>query len=229
MGAGLLTGLGGCSNKAGVFQNTEGQWFSKPFARFSREDGSSAALTDKNFQLTPTGPVPAEELVQPDGRCAAQAAQVAAQVTAPAPQSAAAKPAADRAVGSVAGDLAGAPMPAGPAPTPASSPPDGQPGLDPGAPLLGGVALGMSECETVRRAGPPSNVNIGLGDNGDRKVVLTYLEGSWPGIYTFMSGRLKDISAAPVQPKKPVAKKKPTKRVARPKAPTNAAPPTQIR
>ena len=29
---------------------------------------------------------------------------------------------------------------------------------------MGGVALGMSECDVVRRAGLPGNVNIGAGD-----------------------------------------------------------------
>ncbi len=43
----------------------------------------------------------------------------------------------------------------------------------------------MTECDAVRRAGTPSNVNIGVGDGNDRRVVLTYLDGTWPGIYTF--------------------------------------------
>jgi hypothetical protein len=53
----------------------------------------------------------------------------------------------------------------------------------------------------VRRAGQPSNVSIGAGDKGARKVVVTYLSGPWPGIYTFASGRLQEIDAAPEQPK----------------------------
>ena len=63
----------------------------------------------------------------------------------------------------------------------------------------------------MRRAGQPSNVHIGAGDKGGRKVVLTYLAGPWPGIYTFESGRLQIIDAAPEQPKpaKPAPKKKP--------------------
>jgi hypothetical protein len=44
-------------------------------------------------------------------------------------------------------------------------------------------------------------------------VVLTYLAGPWPGIYTFDSGRLKVVDAAPVQEKKPEPKRKPVKRV----------------
>ena len=63
---------------------------------------------------------------------------------------------------------------------------------------MGGIALGMTECEVVRRAGLPDNVNIGAGEKGERKVVLTYLSGTWPGIYTFDAGRLKVIDRAPV-------------------------------
>ena len=51
--------------------------------------------------------------------------------------------------------------------------------------VAGGIALGMTECQTVQRAGTPSNVAISAGEKGERKVVLTYLSGPWPGIYTF--------------------------------------------
>ena len=125
----------------------------------------------------------------------------------------------------MAGDLAGAPMPAG-APAPIE--------VDPSEPqVVGGIALGMSECDAVRRAGVPANVSIGVGDNNDRRVVLTYLSGPWPGIYTFASGRLKEISAAPVQPKPPAkpAKPAPKKKTAKPAAKPQPVQPaaTQIR
>ena len=63
------------------------------------------------------------------------------------------------------------------------------------------------------RAGSPNNVAIGAGEKGERKVVLTYLSGPWPGIYTFNDGRLKIIDRAPEQPKpaKAAPKKKPVK------------------
>ena len=186
---------GGCANRAGLFQDTGEGWFSKPLAVVTRADGSGAAV-NKNFDLGPRGPVAPEDFVGADGRCSAA-------IVAEAPQ-AAPQPPAEPAVGSMAGDLAGAPMPAG-APAPAD--------IDPGVPqVVGGIALAMSECDVVRRAGTPANVNLGAGDNNERRVVLTYLSGPWPGIYTFSSGRLKEIAAAPVQPKpaaKPVAKKKP--------------------
>ena len=82
----------------------------------------------------------------------------------------------------------------------------------------------------MRRAGVPSNVSIGVGDTNDRRVVLTYLAGPWPGIYTFSSGRLREISAAPVQskpPAKPAPKKKAAKPAAKPQAVQPARP--QIR
>ena len=69
--------------------------------------------------------------------------------------------------------------------------------------------------EAVRRAGHPNNVAISAGEGGERKVVLTYAEGPWPGIYTFAAGRLKEVDAVPEpeKPKKPAPKKKkPAKR-----------------
>lgn len=153
----------------------------------------------------------------------------------PAAQPAALSPAAARAkaeVGSIAGDLASAPMPQGPPPAPPPPKhhggvsirpandmdrlqPAGMSGMPPvsGAALLGGIALGMTECQAVRRAGQPTHVNIVVGDKGQRKVVLTYLSGSWPGIYTFQSGRLKVVDAAPDQRQPAKPKKRHSKRV----------------
>lgn len=174
-----------------------GEWFSKPMAVVTRADGSDASAGNKNFDLGPRGPVAAEDLVGADGRCSA-------------PFVAGAPPPVEPPAGSVAGDLASAPMPAG--------------AIDSGGPqIAGGIALGMSECDTVRRAGTPANVSMGAGDNNDRRVVLTYLSGPWPGIYTFSSGRLKEIAAAPVQPK-PAAKPAPKKKAAAAK-PARATPP----
>jgi hypothetical protein len=85
---------------------------------------------------------------------------------------------------------------------------------DPGTQqALGGIALGMTECQAVHRAGQPSNVAISASNSGARKVVLTYQTGTWPGIYTFDSGRLKTVERVPGQEKpKAAAKKKPAKR-----------------
>ena len=220
MCAGLVAmPIAGCTHSLGSLTDvSEGGIFSKPANMFVKPDWANSTINDRNVQLNPRGPVAPEELVGADGRCGAPVVEAApAPAAAPAPPS---ERPADRPVGSVAGDLASAPMPAG---TPASAQPNaGLPEPPPGAPqLMGGIALGMSECDVVRRAGLPGNINIGAGDRGDRKVVLTYLTGSWPGIYTFDAGRLKIVDRAPEPPpsakppaktkkaKKPVTKQKP--------------------
>ena len=79
-------------------------------------------------------------------------------------------------------------------------------------PLLGGgVALGMTECDVVRRAGQPAAVQLGRNPNGDRTAVLTFQSGPRPGIYRFEAGRLMELDSteAPPAPAK-TAKKKPT-------------------
>jgi len=115
------------------------------------------------------------------------------------------------------------PMQAAPAPPPPN------PGAAPGAAdvmpagpptLLGeGIALGMTECDVVDRAGTPASVQIGSNPNGDRVAVLTFNSGPRPGIYRFERGRLMDLDrvAAPVEEPK-VAKRvvKKRKQAARP-------------
>jgi hypothetical protein len=77
----------------------------------------------------------------------------------------------------------------------------------------GGIALEMTECEVVGRAGPPANVEVGANERGERAVTLTYTSGSRPGIYRFVAGRLSSIERGaepppePTKPKKPPAKK----------------------
>lgn len=205
----------GCKNSAQIFEDqNEGGWFAKPVDIFAKP--AWARPTNASVSLGPQGPVPAEQLVSADGQCAPPPATTA-QASEPAPTPAQPPPPADRAVGSVAGDLAGAPMPA------AAASARG-PGLDrlepdtsaPTPKVTGGIALGMTECQAVERAGLANNVAIGGGDKGGRKVVLTYLAGPWPGIYTFSDGRLKSIDRAPDQPKpaKPASKKSPKKKPA---------------
>lgn len=78
--------------------------------------------------------------------------------------------------------------------------------------LLGqGIALNMSECDVVYRAGAPSSVQLGKSPNGDRNLVLTYNGGPRPGIYHFDAGRLVDmdrVEVAAPPPETNVAKKK---------------------
>ncbi len=92
-----------------------------------------------------------------------------------------------------AGDGNAAPVPAGP-------------------PVLGGVALGMTECQVVQRAGHPGNIQISADPNNERATVLTYMASPWPGIYRFTGGRLKEVERVampePPKPVKPARKKK---------------------
>jgi hypothetical protein len=101
------------------------------------------------------------------------------------------------------------------APAPAPTPnPAAAPVVAPDNPsLLGeGVALGMSECEVVWRAGAPSNVELGKTPGGDRSAVLTINSGPRPGIYRFEAGRLMEMDSVGPPPAPPqVAKKKPVK------------------
>jgi hypothetical protein len=106
-----------------------------------------------------------------------------------------------------------------PAPS-ATASPAAEPVVAPDTPsLLGeGVALGMSECEVVWRAGAPNNVELGKGPNGGRTAVLTFNGGQRAGIYRFEGGRLTEMdSVAPLPAPPQAAKKKPAK----PKKPAN--------
>jgi hypothetical protein len=208
----LAASVAGCANRAQLFEdNNEGGWFSKTADVFKTPDWAKPAKNAK-IELGPNGPVSPNDLVNADGSCAPEPAQ-AAHAEAPATPAASG----DRPVGSVAGDLAGKPMPE--ASASADPGPHLETGPGPGGPpAAGGVALGMTECQAVRRAGSPSNIAIS-GDKGDRKVVLTYLSGTWPGIYTFNAGRLEMIDRAPEQPKP--AKAAPKKKKKAPKSASN--------
>src|SRR6185437_1118575 len=114
------------------------------------------------------GPVAPEDLVAADGRCAPKAEPASAPA---APSPAAAQPATG----------ASAPLQASGA---ATLPDRLEPSSASTGPVIArGVALGMSECDVVRRVGQPSNVSIAAGKQGERKVVISYLSGEWPGIY----------------------------------------------
>jgi hypothetical protein len=88
-------------------------------------------------------------------------------------------------------------------------------GAGPGAaPARGGIALQMTECEVVGRAGAPENIELGTTDQGERAVTLTYTGGPRPGIYRFAGGRLYAIERGqePPPPEPPKAKKPPAKK-----------------
>jgi hypothetical protein len=204
----------GCTGSARVLEDqNDGGWFSKPVDFFGKPDWARPSA-GKGVNLGPQGPVGAEDIVSADGRCTAPAAALA-QSAEPSPPATEPPAPADRAVDSVAGDLAGGPMPA--ATTASATSNSGLQRLEPASgppPVAGGIALGMTECQTVQRAGTPSNVAINAGEKGERKVVLTYLGGPWPGIYTFTGGRLNVVERAPEQPKpaKAAPKKTPKKK-----------------
>ena len=207
--------VGGCKNAAGVFQDQNEGGFFKSADIFAKPDWARPSTA--RVSLGPQGPAGPEDLVGADGRCAPPPAATA-QAAEPPPAQSAAPAGDDREVGSVAGDLAG---PAAPAPTRTAAGPD--PSLQQTEPAMpqvaGGIALGMTECQAVQRAGIPTNVAISAGDKGERRAVLTFLSGPWPGIYTFADGRLKVIDRAPEQPKPAgvPAKKTPKKKTGAPK------------
>ena len=100
-----------------------------------------------------------------------------------------------------AGDQPGAPVP--------------EPMTDAGLTLIpSAVAIDMSECDVVKRAGFPERVDIGANDRRERTATLTYSTGPRPGIYTFVDGRLKSMERGPEPPPAPKVAKKPAKKPA---------------
>jgi hypothetical protein len=203
--------VSGCSGASPLLEKeTYSTMFSNTSRMFDVSELMKADRHNDDASLGPSGPVAPEDLVTADGRCATPTAQAAEAQQAAEVQSASATPPADRLVGSVAGDLASAPMAAAPpAAAQASAPPpdrlqlDGMSGGSFMPRVMGGVALGMTECQVVRRTGAPSNVAIapgGADGKGERKVVLTYDGGSRPGVYRFASGRLQVIEGLPSAP-----------------------------
>ena len=86
------------------------------------------------------------------------------------------------------------------------------PAADTASLLGGGVALGMSECDVVFRAGQPSSAQIGSLPNGDRTAVLTFDAGPRAGIYHFQRGALQEMDGVPMAAAPPQAvKKRPAK------------------
>lgn len=88
----------------------------------------------------------------------------------------------------------------------------GQPVAAP-ASVAGGIALQMTECEVVQRAGVPDGIEFG-SDRSERSVTLTYTRGARPGIYRFAGGRLVSIErgAEPQSAPKPQKKSTPAKK-----------------
>jgi hypothetical protein len=75
--------------------------------------------------------------------------------------------------------------------------------------VSGGIALAMTECEVVQRAGMPTQFEIGA-DGQERVTTITYTQGMWPGLYRFRGGRLASIERVAVpEPVKPTRKPAP--------------------
>jgi hypothetical protein len=169
--------------------------------------------TDTNALTGPTRvsrPVTAEDLVGPDGNCGFGAPATSEAQAQPAPAAAAAAPEApppppgraasgERTSNQALYFTAGPPAAGGPAAR--AAPPEVRQGAR-------GIGLEMSECDVVRFAGPPGNVQISANERGERIVTLTYLSGERPGIYNFVSGRLKTMErvAEPQAPAKATRK-----------------------
>jgi hypothetical protein len=86
-----------------------------------------------------------------------------------------------------------------------------------GVPMIpSAIALEMTECDVVKRAGVAQQVDIGANPAGERTATLIYLSGPRPGTYRFAGGRLKSMERGPEPPpeakpaRKPKAKKKKT-------------------
>jgi hypothetical protein len=76
----------------------------------------------------------------------------------------------------------------------------------------------MTECDVVKRAGPPEKLDVGTNERGERKVTLTYIQGPRPGIYYFAAGRLTTMERAP-EPPTPPKTARPAKPKPKPKKP----------
>jgi hypothetical protein len=100
-------------------------------------------------------------------------------------------------------------QPGGQAPVPA---PDAGVSLNPTP-----IALEMSECDVVKRAGVPERTEIGANERNERTATLTYMGGQRPGIYSFVEGRLRSMERGPEPPPQPKVAKKPAKQPAKPK------------
>ena len=192
----------------------ESQFFSKPLPDKPTWAGFTGPA-EKSFARA-VGP---EDLVDAAGFCTAQVEAAPDAAAAPALAAPDAQPQQPGAPQQLSGAQpqplpsasAGAPVtPGAPAVSPAQVPLGGNAPYGGAPAVVGGVGLGMTECDVVRRAGQPGSVQIGANPEGERTAVLTYLGGNWPGIYHFESGRLKIIDRAPEPP--PAPKKQPRRK-----------------
>jgi hypothetical protein len=204
----LALALSGCASAFDNLSTAQVRW-KNPFEAEKNALGG---------QMRVARVVTAEDLVGPDGSCAFAAPASSEAQAQPAPATAAAAAAAaaeppppppgraasgertsNQALYFTAGPQAGGGAAA------SAAPPEVRQGAR-------GIGLEMSECDVVRFAGPPTNVQISANERGERTVILTYLSGERPGIYNFVSGRLKTMERVAEQaPAKPARKSKAAK------------------
>jgi hypothetical protein len=87
-------------------------------------------------------------------------------------------------------------------------------------PLSAGVGLDMTECEVVKRLGPPERVEIGTNERSERTLTMTYTRGSRPGLYQFVSGRLNTMERGPEPEPPPKPARKPAPKPKQPRTAT---------
>ena len=81
--------------------------------------------------------------------------------------------------------------------------------------LAPGLAIDMTECDVVKRAGAPERVEVGTNDRSERTATLTFTRGARPGIYHFTAGRLTSMERAP-EPAAPQRPARPQRRASTP-------------
>jgi hypothetical protein len=202
----LALALSGCASAFDNITTAQVRWKNP----FEADTNALAGPTRVSRAVT------AEDLVGPDGSCgfAAPASSEARAQPAPASAPAAAAPEApppppgraasgERTSNQALYFTAGPPAGGGSAAS--AAPPEVRQGAR-------GIGLEMTECDVVRFSGPPTNVQISANERGERTVSLTYLSGERPGIYNFVSGRLKTMERVAEQaPAKPARKGKAAK------------------
>jgi hypothetical protein len=87
-------------------------------------------------------------------------------------------------------------------------------------PISAGVGLDMTECEVVKRLGPPERVEIGTNARSERTLTMTYVRGSRPGVYQFVSGRLNTMERGPEPEPPPKPARKPAPKPKQPRTAT---------
>ena len=182
---------GGCSANSAVFDGpNDGGWFAKPFNVFgqaglgdSRND-NSVISADRSGRARRPGQRRRTLRTAVGRRAAGARARFRSAAGARRPPGRL-----------VAGDLAGAPMPAAARRrSPAlQRPRAGHAALR----VSGGIALGMTECQAVRRAGAPEQRRHQRRRQRRAQSRADLSERAWPGIYHFHAGRLKVVERAP--------------------------------